>query len=163
MANVSYGKYVFSLDDLKVTNLAGSTQEDLDAGMELTLTPEFLTGKLQGDTATKAIVTILMGAQATVSGGSISSAALAIITGKSLTTAGTTPIPRSGIMKARSAMEGMVCRTPTPRMTPSAALRVRSRRSPRGTATRMPIPMDQPTSRRWRRAREASSALRLQR
>ena len=39
---------------------------------------------------------------------------------KSATSAGTTPMPSSGIMKASSAIPGIVCRTPTARMTGSA-------------------------------------------
>jgi hypothetical protein len=91
MASVTYGKYIHGLRDLKVTNLAGSTQEDLDAAMTLDFTPEWVTARFEGDDAVKAGSAFLIGGQAQVSAGAMSSAAIAIVTGKSLSTSGSTP------------------------------------------------------------------------
>lgn len=91
MASVTYGKYVAGLRDLKITNLAGTTQEDLDAAMQATFTPEWDHVKFTGDDSNKASRTFLRGGVLEVSAGAISSAAIAIVTGKSLTTAGSSP------------------------------------------------------------------------
>ena len=64
------------------------------------------------------------------------------------TSAGTTPIPSSGIMKASSAMLGIVWSNPTPRMTDSATLRFRSSASPSGRARARAPARETPTSSR---------------
>lgn len=91
MASVTYGKFIAGMRDLKITNLAGTTQEDLDASMQLTFTPEWDAQVFKGDDANKAARTFLRGGQGQVSAGAISSAALAIITGVTLTTSGSSP------------------------------------------------------------------------
>ena len=91
MASVTYGKYVFGLRDLKITNLAGTLQEDLDASQELTFTPEFRVGEQFGDDALKAVISFIIGGTASITGGSMSSAAMAIATGRTLTTSGSSP------------------------------------------------------------------------
>ena len=91
MTNVTYGHTVASLSDLKVTNIGGTTQEDLDVAMELTFTPEIREHKWVGDDRNKAYASTLLGGRATISSGAISSAALAIITGQSLSTTSTSP------------------------------------------------------------------------
>ena len=64
----------------------------------------------------------------------------------SATSAGTTPIPKSGIMNASSAMPGSVCSTPTERMKASAPLVVRSSTSPSGNAIAIAMMSDTATS-----------------
>ncbi len=91
MANVTYGKFIYGMNDIKITNIGGTTQEDLDAAMELVFRPRFRGGTLEGDDSDKAIVSFVTGGEASVSAGSISSGALALITGQAVTTAGTTP------------------------------------------------------------------------
>lgn len=91
MASVTYGKFVAGLRDLKITNLGGTTQEDLDAAMQATFTPQWDSVLFEGDDANKAARNFLRGGQLEISAGAISSAAVAIVTGKTLTTAGSTP------------------------------------------------------------------------
>lgn len=91
MASVTYGNVVYGLRDIKITNLAGTTQEDLGAAMTMTVQPITSGGRMEGDDAIKAIISFIIGAEGSFSGGELSSAALAIITGKSLTTTGSSP------------------------------------------------------------------------
>lgn len=91
MSNVTYGDKLFGLRDLKVTNIAGTTQEDLGAGMTLEISPEFDGGELKGDDAVVAVVSFMTHAKGKISAGTVSSAAAAIMFGITLTTTGTTP------------------------------------------------------------------------
>jgi hypothetical protein len=91
MASVTYGKYVYGLNDLAVTNIGGTTQEDLDAAQTMEVEPQFKVGEFEGDDALKAVVSFITHATGTISAGSISSAALEIMTGISLATSGSTP------------------------------------------------------------------------
>lgn len=91
MTNPTYGHYVLSVNDVKVTNLAGSTQEDLDAAQELTVVLVYRVGKLYGDDVLKAIMTRVTEGEGSVSAGSVSSAALAIMLGVTPATSGVTP------------------------------------------------------------------------
>jgi hypothetical protein len=84
MASVTYGKYVYGLNDLAVTNIGGTTQEDLDAAQTMEVEPQFKVGEFEGDDALKAVVSFITHATGTISAGSISSAALEIMTGISL-------------------------------------------------------------------------------
>lgn len=91
MANTSYGHYVLSVNDVKITHLAGSSQEDLDAAQEMTVTLVYRVGKLYGDDVLKAIMTRVTEGEGTISAGSINSGALAIMLGITPSTSGTTP------------------------------------------------------------------------
>jgi hypothetical protein len=91
MANTTYGHYVLSVNDVKITNLAGSTQEDLDAAQEMTLALVYRVGKLYGDDVLKSILTRVTEGEGTIGAGSISSGALAIMLGITPSTSGTTP------------------------------------------------------------------------
>ncbi len=91
MASVTYGRYVFGLNDLKVTNIGGTVQEDLDAAMELEFMIMFKEGMVEGDDSIKSVFAFAIGGEGKVTAGAISSAALAILTGRTLATSGTTP------------------------------------------------------------------------
>lgn len=91
MANETYGKFVYGLRDLKVTNITGTLQEDLDAAQSLTFSPTFSSSELRGDDVIKASMGSLNGGTATLSAGGYSSAAVAIMFGKTLSQSGSTP------------------------------------------------------------------------
>lgn len=91
MASETYGNQIFGLKDLKVTNIAGSTQEDLGAAVMMEAKPVLKTGILEGDDGVKGVVTYPTHAELSFTAGEYSSAAIAIITGISLAASGTTP------------------------------------------------------------------------
>lgn len=91
MASVAYGDKVFGLRDLKVTNLAGSTQEDLDAAQTMSFKFVWQGDNLMGDDRLKSTINFPTHGEAEVSAGSLSSAAIAIMFGITPTTTGTTP------------------------------------------------------------------------
>ena len=67
MASVTYGRRVYGLRDMKVTNPAGTIQEDLDAAQTLRFTPQFTNADLRGDDMTVESMTTVDGGTATVS------------------------------------------------------------------------------------------------
>lgn len=91
MANAAYGSFVFGLRDLKVTNLAGTLQEDLLGGQELSFKPEFRGGEQYGDDRLLSVISFIVGGTADVTAGALSSAAMAIMFGRTLTVGGTSP------------------------------------------------------------------------
>lgn len=91
MANETYGKFLYGLRDLKVTNIGGTVQEDLDAAQSLTFSPTFNSAELRGDDVVKVSMGSLSGGTATISAGGYSSAAVAIMFGKTLSQSGSTP------------------------------------------------------------------------
>ena len=91
MASVTYGNAVRGLKDLKVTNIAGSSQEDLGAATMLEAKPVLDSDILVGDDAVKAAVSYPTHLEWSITNGEFSSAALAIMTGITLATSGSTP------------------------------------------------------------------------
>ena len=91
MANETYGMYLYGLRDLKVTNIGGTLQEDLNAAQTLTFTPTFSSAELRGDDVIKVSMGNLTGGEASLSAGGYSSAAMAIMFGKTLGQSGTAP------------------------------------------------------------------------
>lgn len=91
MASETYGKFVYGLRDLKITNIGGTVQEDLDAAQSLTLSPTFTESVLRGDDVDKAVMGSLSGATASLTAGGYSSAAVAIMFGKTLSQSGSSP------------------------------------------------------------------------
>jgi hypothetical protein len=91
MASENYGKFIYGLRDLKVTNIGGTVQEDLDAAQTLTFSPTFTEAALRGDDVEKASMGSLSGGTASISAGGYSSAAMAIMFGKTLSQSGSTP------------------------------------------------------------------------
>jgi hypothetical protein len=82
---------LYGLRDLKITNAAGTVQEDLDAAQTLSFTPTFSAAELRGDDAVKVQFSNLTGGTASFSAGGYSSAALAIMFGKTITVGGSSP------------------------------------------------------------------------
>lgn len=91
MASVGYGDFVYGLRDIKITNMAGTLQEDLDAAITLTFTPEFTTAEQRGDDVVKSRIGFLSGGSATLTAGRYSSAAVAIMYGKTVAITSTSP------------------------------------------------------------------------
>lgn len=91
MASVIYGKTLRGLRDIKITNIAGTLQEDLDAAQTMSFTPEYTTAQLRGDDVVKETLTNLSGGTASLAAGGYSSAAVAIMLGKTVTITGSSP------------------------------------------------------------------------
>lgn len=88
---MSYGHRPFGLQDVKLTNIAGSTQVDLPASRILTFSERFRTGELTGDDSLLATVAITEAVEWSLEAGGISLDAYALMTGRSTSTAGTSP------------------------------------------------------------------------
>ncbi len=95
MASVAYGNAVFGMRDIKVTNAANAVQEDLGAAVSMSVVPTYQGGNLAGDDATKSTIQFVIHGEGQFSAGEVSSAALAIMTGVTLTTTGTTPAAKT--------------------------------------------------------------------
>lgn len=91
MSSVGYGDYLYGLRDIKITNAAGSLQEDLDAAQTLSFTPTFTEAVQRGDDVDKSSIGFITGGTATLTAGRLSSAAVAIMYGKTVTVAGSSP------------------------------------------------------------------------
>ncbi len=91
MASPTYGNVVYGCRDIKITNIGGTTQEDLGAAVTAEFVPELEGGILKGDDSNKAGLWYIVGGQLKFSGGQFSAAALAIMLGVSLSTTGSTP------------------------------------------------------------------------
>ena len=91
MANKIYGMFNRGLRDIKITNAAGTVQEDLNAAVTFTFKPVVSTAVLRGDDVEKVRYTSVSGGEGTLSAGGYSSAAVAIMLGVTLTVAGSSP------------------------------------------------------------------------
>lgn len=91
MASVTYGNAVYGLRDIKITNIGGTTQEDLGAAVSAEFVPEVQGGLLPGDDAIKAILSFITHGTLKMSAGQYSSAAVAIMLGITLSTSGSSP------------------------------------------------------------------------
>ena len=91
MASETYGDKVFGMNDLKVTHISGSPQEDVLGAQSLTMKPVLKGGILEGDDADIAAHYFVTRMEGEFSAGSYSSAAVGIMLGITLTAAGTTP------------------------------------------------------------------------
>lgn len=86
-----FGDKPFGLRDLKITNLAGTTQQDLPSGMTLKFKERLINGELHGDDSVVAVVAIVDALEWELEAGGISLEALAIMTGRTAVAAGVTP------------------------------------------------------------------------
>jgi len=86
-----YGDKPFGLRDIKLTNMAGDTQEDLPAARTLQFTERIRSGELTGDDSIKAVVAFAEGLEWSLESGGISLEAYALMTGRTATESGTTP------------------------------------------------------------------------
>jgi hypothetical protein len=81
----------FGLRDLKITNLAGTTQVDLPNAQTLTFTERLTQGEMRGDDATQAVVAFTDALEWELEAGGISLEAYALMTGRTIALTGTTP------------------------------------------------------------------------
>lgn len=81
----------FGIRDIKITNLAGTTQVDLPNAMTLTFKERLTSGELRGDDSTVAIVAFTDAVEWELEAGGISLEAWALMTGRTITLTGTTP------------------------------------------------------------------------
>lgn len=88
---MAYGDKPFGLRDLKITNLAGTTQVDLPNALTLSFKERITSGEMRGDDATVSIVAITDAVEWEIEAGGIDLAAYALMTGRTATTAGVTP------------------------------------------------------------------------
>ena len=88
---MAYGENVYGLRDVKITNIAGTTQVDLPSAMELRFSERVKSGELAGDDATVAVAARSDAAEWSLSNGGISLEAYALLTGRTVATSGTTP------------------------------------------------------------------------
>ena len=96
MAADTYGAYSFGLRDCKVKTWASAgtysgTAADVPNAKKLDVVPEFVTGKQTGDDAIVAVASRLIGADATLTFGSMSLDALTIFLGTTPTSSVTSP------------------------------------------------------------------------
>jgi len=88
---MSYGDKPFGLRDVKLTNMAGTTQVDLPAARTLQFTERIRSGELTGDDALKAVVALAEAVEWKLEAGGISLEAYALMTGRTATETGSTP------------------------------------------------------------------------
>lgn len=88
---MSFGDKPFGLRDVKVTNLAGTTQVDLPAAQTLTFKERIKSGELSGDDSLQSVVAFAEAVEWSLEAGGIDLNAYALLTGRTATTAGTTP------------------------------------------------------------------------
>lgn len=81
----------FGIRDIKITNLAGTTQVDLPNAQTMTFTERLTTGEMRGDDATQAVVAFTDALEWELEAGGISLEAYALMTGRTITLSGTTP------------------------------------------------------------------------
>ena len=75
----------FGLRDIKLTNLAGSTQVDLPSSRTLGFTERVMSAEFTGDDELQGVVTIPIGCEGDIEAGGISLEAYAMMTGHTLT------------------------------------------------------------------------------
>lgn len=88
---MTYGDKPFGLRDVKLTNIAGTTQVDLPAAMTFSFKERLVTGEMKGDDVLMSVVTFPEGVEWEIEAGGISLEAWALMTGRTLTASGTTP------------------------------------------------------------------------
>jgi len=86
-----YGEMPFGLRDVKITNMAGTTQVDLPRGQNLAYRERVRSGELSGDDALQAAVAFVEAIEWSLEAGGISLEAWALLTGRTATEEGTTP------------------------------------------------------------------------
>ena len=81
----------FGLSDIKLTNIAGTTQVDMPAARRLMFKERYLAGEAEGDDGLVAVGATLLAADFELEVSGISLEAMAILTGRTLSTTGSTP------------------------------------------------------------------------
>lgn len=88
---MDHGDKPFGLRDIKITNMAGSTQVDLPAGMKMAFKPRVVSGEMHGDDALKAVQTYEDALEWELESGGIDLDAWGLMTGRTATTSGSSP------------------------------------------------------------------------
>lgn len=83
--------YLYGIRDIKLTNLAGSSQVDLPAARTLSWTESVVSDTLDGDDVEVSAVGFVKGIEWEIESGGISLEAYAMLTGETVVTAGSTP------------------------------------------------------------------------
>jgi len=86
-----YGQKPFGIYDIKLTNIAGSTQVDLPYAQTMQFSERLVSGELRGDGKTVAVVSEVDAVEASLEAGGISLEAYALMTGRTVSVSGTTP------------------------------------------------------------------------
>lgn len=86
-----YGDKPFSINDIKVTNMAGSTQVDLPYEQKMSFKERLVSGELRGSGKTVAVAAEVDAIEFELESGGIPLEAYALMTGRTVTESGTTP------------------------------------------------------------------------
>jgi hypothetical protein len=87
----TYGNKLYGLNDIKITNLAGTVQADLPVSQQLTMRTRVKSGELSGDDRLVAVAAFIEAAEWQLNAGGIDLDALAIMVGNSVVVGGTSP------------------------------------------------------------------------
>ncbi len=88
---MDHGDKPFGLRDIKLTNMAGSTQVDLPAATKMAFKTRVVSGEMHGDDALKALQTYEDALEWELESGGIALDAWALMTGRTAVSSGTTP------------------------------------------------------------------------
>ncbi len=88
---MTYGDKPYGLRDVKLTNIAGSSQVDLPASQKFSFSEQLSSNELRGDDVIKAVVTFGDAVEWELEAGGISLEAYALMTGRTVMTSGLTP------------------------------------------------------------------------
>lgn len=86
-----FGDKPFGLQDVKLTNIGGTTQVDLPSAQRLSFMERTINGELRGDDSLVSVVGIAEAVEWELEAGGISLAAYALMTGRTAANAGVTP------------------------------------------------------------------------
>jgi hypothetical protein len=86
-----YGDKPFGLNDVKLTNIGGTTQVDLPSARVLKFSERMKSGELSGDDMLVAVASFAEAVEWELEAGGITLEAYALLTGRTVSTSGTTP------------------------------------------------------------------------
>lgn len=91
MADATGSGFIYGMNDIKITNIGGTTQVDLNAARKLTFNPVFVSDSLKGDDQVVASISYIEKFEGELESGGITLEAIALLLGVSVTSTGTTP------------------------------------------------------------------------
>lgn len=91
MADSTGSGFIYGMNDIKITNMAGDTQVDLNAARKLTFTPVFVNDSLKGDDKVVATISYVEKFEGDLESGGITLEAIALLMGKTVTESGSSP------------------------------------------------------------------------
>lgn len=91
MTNPTFATMPFGLRQVRVSNMAGTLEEDFDAAQEFTFEPEWTTAKQRGNDRTVGSFAHVSGGKGEFMDGKLSTTARAIVFGGTITQTGTSP------------------------------------------------------------------------